>query len=103
MAMARHLLQNPGIEHGPIRICFTPDEEIGRGVHANLPGDLKADVRLYAWMGQRKGEIVYETFSADKATVKVKGYRSTLDKPKTNWSMHSIWPPRSSIPCHTSP
>ena len=37
MTMARHLLHTPNIPHGPIRVCFTPDEEIGRGVHANLP------------------------------------------------------------------
>ena len=32
MTAARHLLQNPGIAHVPIRLAFTPDEEIGRGV-----------------------------------------------------------------------
>lgn len=72
MAAARHLLENPSIAHGPIRICFTPDEEIGRGVHANLPGDLQTDF-AYTLDGAEKGEIVYETFSADKATVNVKG------------------------------
>jgi tripeptide aminopeptidase len=72
MAAARHLLQNPSIPHGPIRIGFTPDEEIGRGVHPNLPGDLKAQF-AYTLDGAEKGEIVYETFSADKATVEVKG------------------------------
>jgi tripeptide aminopeptidase len=72
MAAARHLLQNPGIAHGPIRIAFTPDEEIGRGVHADLPGDLKVDF-AYTLDGAEKGEIVYETFSADKATVQIKG------------------------------
>jgi tripeptide aminopeptidase len=72
MAMARHLLANPDIPHGPIRIGFTPDEEIGRGVHADLPGDLGADV-AYTLDGASLGEIVYETFSADKATVTVEG------------------------------
>lgn len=72
MAMAAHLLTHPDIKHGPIRLCFTPDEEIGRGVHADLPGDLKADV-AYTLDGGELGEIVYETFSADKATVRIKG------------------------------
>ena len=72
MTAARHLLQNPTIPHGPIRICLTPDEEIGRGVHANLPGDMKADF-AYTLDGAEKGEIVYETFSADKATVTISG------------------------------
>jgi tripeptide aminopeptidase len=72
MTLARHLLQHPEIPHGPIRIGFTPDEEIGRGVHASLPGDLKADF-AYTLDGGELGEIVYETFSADKATVHIQG------------------------------
>ena len=72
MTVARHLLQNRGVPHGPIRITFTPDEEIGRGVHRNLPEDLKADV-AYTLDGAELGEIVYETFSADKADVHVQG------------------------------
>jgi tripeptide aminopeptidase len=70
--MAHHLLANPSLAHGPIRICFTPDEEIGRGVHANLPRDLAADV-AYTLDGADLGEIVYETFSADKGTVTIQG------------------------------
>lgn len=58
MAMARHLIENPDIPHGPIRVCFTPDEEIGRGVHADLPGDLKVDV-AYTLDGAEAGEVVY--------------------------------------------
>jgi tripeptide aminopeptidase len=72
MTLARHLLRNPDLGHGPVRVCFTPDEEIGRGVHANLPGDLRADV-AYTLDGAELGEIVYETFSADKALVDIEG------------------------------
>ncbi len=72
MAAARYLLQNPSVAHGPIRICFTPDEEIGRGVHADLPAALGVDF-AYTLDGSDRGEIVYETFSADKATVHVTG------------------------------
>jgi tripeptide aminopeptidase len=72
MTMAGHLLAHPEISHGPIRLCFTPDEEIGRGVHASLPNDLDADV-AYTLDGAHLGEIVYETFSADGASVKIKG------------------------------
>jgi tripeptide aminopeptidase len=72
MAMAGHLLQHPEIAHGPIRIGFTPDEEIGRGVHANLPDDLGASV-AYTLDGADLGEIVYETFSADRADVHIEG------------------------------
>ncbi len=72
MTAARHLLQNPNLLHGPIRIGFTPDEEIGRGVHAKLPEDLRVDA-AYTLDGAELGEVVYETFSADKATVQVQG------------------------------
>ena len=72
MAAARHLLAHPEIPHGKLRIGFTPDEEIARGVHANLPGDLAADV-AYTLDGAALGEVVYETFSADMATVHVQG------------------------------
>jgi tripeptide aminopeptidase len=72
MAAARHLLANPDIPHGKIRIGFTCDEEIGRGVHADLPRDLGADV-AYTLDGAQRGEIVYETFSADAAKVRIKG------------------------------
>ena len=72
MTFARHLLSNTNLRHGPIRIGFTPDEEIGRGVHANLPVDLKSDF-AYTLDGAALGEVVYETFSADGAKVKVQG------------------------------
>lgn len=72
MTMARYLLAHPEIPHGKLRIAFTPDEEIGRGVHPNLPADLGAKV-AYTLDGGDVGEIVYETFSADKATVRIQG------------------------------
>jgi tripeptide aminopeptidase len=72
MTMARHLLEHRDLPHGTLRIAFTPDEEIGRGVNKRLPEDLKADV-AYTLDGAELGEIVHETFSADKADVHVKG------------------------------
>ncbi len=72
MATARHLLNNPDIPHGTIRIGFTPDEEIGRGVHADLPADLGVTF-AYTLDGAHRGELVYETFSADRAVVHVQG------------------------------
>jgi tripeptide aminopeptidase len=68
---ARYLL-NSNLPHGVIRIGFTPDEEIGRGVHANLPRDLDVDC-AYTLDGAGLGEIVYETFSADSAKVHIQG------------------------------
>ncbi|PJE29823.1 peptidase T. Metallo peptidase. MEROPS family M20B [Pseudooceanicola antarcticus] len=72
MTAMRHLLENPEIPHGPIRVAFTPDEEIGRGVDARLPKDLGADF-AYTFDGGKVGEIEYETFSADGAQVTVTG------------------------------
>lgn len=72
MAMARYFLSNSTIPHGPLRVCFTPDEEIGRGVNPALPGDLQCDV-AYTLDGGRVGEVVFETFSADKAVVRIGG------------------------------
>ena len=72
MTLAHYLLRNPDLAHGPIRIAFTPDEEIGRGVHPNLPRDLKAEA-AYTLDGADQGEVVFETFSADKAAVTIQG------------------------------
>ncbi len=72
MALANHLLHTEGIEHGPIRIGFTPDEEIGRGVHADFPKDLGAKF-AYTLDGGPLGEVVYETFSADRAEIHITG------------------------------
>jgi len=72
MTLARHLLENPDIPHGPLRVAFTPDEEIGRGVGPQLPKDLAADF-AYTFDGGKVGEIEYESFSADGAEIIVKG------------------------------
>ncbi len=72
MSLAHHLLANPQISHGTLRIAFTPDEEIGRGVHDRLPGDLGADF-AYTLDGGKAGELNYENFCADGATVKITG------------------------------
>lgn len=72
MTAARHLLESPQIERPTIRIAFTPDEEIGRGVATDLPDDLAVDF-AYTFDGGDLGEVVYETFSADFAVVTIKG------------------------------
>ncbi len=72
MTMARHLLANPSLPHGTIRLCFTPDEEIGRGVHPELPKVLGAAF-AYTLDGGERGELVCETFSADLAKITIEG------------------------------
>src|SRR5262249_25515453 len=72
METAAHLLAHREIPHGPIRICFTCDEEIGHGVdHVDLK-KLGAQA-AYTLDGAGQGEIEGETFSADKATVTITG------------------------------
>ncbi|SEN46269.1 tripeptide aminopeptidase [Gemmobacter aquatilis] len=72
MTAARHLLAHPDIPHPSLRIAFTPDEEIGRGVDARLPKDLGADF-AFTFDGAKPGEIEFESFSADGAVVKITG------------------------------
>jgi tripeptide aminopeptidase len=72
MQTAVTLLAQPAILHGPIRICFTCDEEIGKGTeHVDLTA-LNAVVG-YTLDGAGAGEIEAETFSANKATVTIHG------------------------------
>jgi tripeptide aminopeptidase len=81
MTLARHLLTHPEIPHGELRICFTPDEEIGTGIrHIDL--DLLSADFAYTLDGGDVGEIVYETFSADKAVVTVTGVSTHPGKAK---------------------
>ena len=72
MTAARHLIENPDIPHGELRLAFTPDEEIGRGVHDNLPRDLAVDF-AYTFDAGQPGVVNHETFSADGATVTFTG------------------------------
>ncbi len=72
MATARYLLAHPEVPHGEVRICFTSDEEIGTGIRQLKLEDLRADV-AYTLDGGEVGKLCFETFSADKAVVKVTG------------------------------
>lgn len=68
MDMAEFLIKNPSIRHGEIKILFTPDEEIGRGVNALDLEKLGADF-AYTLDGGECGSYEDETFSADGLTV----------------------------------
>jgi tripeptide aminopeptidase len=72
MTLAAQLLADLTLPHGPVRLCFTPDEEIGHGVTHLTLDDLAADV-AYTLDGGEVGELVYESWSADKAVVKITG------------------------------
>lgn len=72
MDLAQQLVDNPSIPHGPIRILFTPDEEVGRGVEHLDMKKLKADYG-YTLDGGKRGEIEDESFSADAVKVTIHG------------------------------
>ncbi|MEI6233738.1 MAG: peptidase T [Planctomycetota bacterium] len=72
MAAVRHMLQHPEIPHGTIRVCFNPDEEIGRGTEKIELSEIGAAV-AYTLDADHLGEVDYESFSADRAAVDIYG------------------------------
>jgi len=72
MDATHFLIKNNDIKHGKIRILFTPDEEVGRGVEEVDMKKLGADFG-YTIDGAERGSLEDETFSADGATITVKG------------------------------
>jgi len=72
MDAAYFLINNPDVKHGAIKILFTPDEEIGRGVDKVDLKKLGADF-AYTIDGETAGHIEDETFSADGATITIEG------------------------------
>ena len=67
-----YLMQHPEIKHGKIRICFTPDEEVGKGAHLFDVEKFGADW-AYTMDGSQIGELEYENFNAASAVVTIKG------------------------------
>lgn len=67
-----YFLTHPEVKHGEIKVCFTPDEEVGRGTEKF---DVKKFGAKYAYTvdGQTRGEVEVETFSADALFVKFQG------------------------------
>jgi tripeptide aminopeptidase len=74
MAAARHLLRHPEISHGKIRLCFTPDEEVGKGA-AKIDLKQLGAIAAYTVDGEARGRIENETFSSDIAIVEISGVR----------------------------
>ncbi len=72
MAAAEWLMVHPEVKHGTVKILFTPDEEIGRGVDKVDLTKLGADF-AYTVDGETAGSIEDETFSADGVTVTING------------------------------
>ncbi|MDO9086578.1 MAG: peptidase T [Anaerolineaceae bacterium] len=72
MAAVEYLVQHPEIEHGTLKIGFTPDEEIGRGADRFDVKKFAADF-AYTVDGGELGELEYENFNAAGAKIVVKG------------------------------
>ncbi|WP_426407376.1 peptidase T [Bradyrhizobium ganzhouense] len=72
MDAAHFFINNPDVKHGTIKILFTPDEEIGRGVDNVDIKKLGADFG-YTMDGESAGSVEDETFSADGATITITG------------------------------
>jgi tripeptide aminopeptidase len=72
MAAVAYLVRHPELEHGTVRIAFTPDEEVGRGVENFDINGFGAEV-AYTLDGSTAGEIQDETFSALEARVRFRG------------------------------
>jgi tripeptide aminopeptidase len=67
-----YLIQHPEIKHGKIRICFTPDEEVGKGAHKFDVNKFDAEW-AYTMDGSQIGELEYENFNAASAIVTIIG------------------------------
>ena len=72
MTAAEYLMSHPEVEHGKIRIGFTPDEEIGRGVDFFDVKAFGADF-AYTMDGSYEGELEYENFNAASAKIAIQG------------------------------
>ena len=72
MHAVQYIVEHPEFKHGPIRIGFTPDEEIGRGV---VKFDVKRFDATYAYTmdGGEVGELEFENFNAASAKIHIQG------------------------------
>ena len=72
MAAAAYLVAHPEVPHGPVKVAFNPDEEIGRGV-IHFPVDTFGAVAAYTVDGSTVGEIQQETFSGAQVRMRIRG------------------------------
>ncbi len=72
MDALNYLISHPEVKHGTIKVCFTPDEEVGRGTEKF---DVEKFGAKYAYTidGSTVGEVETETFSADAVIIRIKG------------------------------
>ena len=75
VAAVEHLVSHPELAHGPVRIAFTPDEEIGRGANHFDVARFGAAC-AYTLDGGSRGELEFESFSADAISATFKGFNT---------------------------
>jgi tripeptide aminopeptidase len=75
MAAAEHLMAHPEIAHGPIRVGFTPDEEVGNGT-GHFDVKKFGAYCAYTMDSEARGQIDAETFSADSMTITFQGFNT---------------------------
>ncbi len=90
MTLVERLLRETKRKHGFIRVCFTPDEEIGRGVDKLDLRMLGADV-AYTLDGGAPGEICWETFSGDAAEVIIDGITTHTMEARTKGMVNAAY------------
>ena len=72
MAAVGYLVANPEVPHGPVKVAFNPDEEIGRGV-IHFPVESFGAVAAYTVDGSTAGEVQTETFSGAQVRMRIHG------------------------------
>ena len=72
MAAAEYLHAHPDLKHGPVKVAFNPDEEIGRGV-VHFPVETFGAVAAYTVDGSTAGEVQTETFSGASVRMRIRG------------------------------
>ena len=102
-----YLVEHPGLPHGRIAVCFTPDEEVGQGTdHFDVEGFGAAVA--YTVDGGELGELEYENFNAASAKVTVRGFHIHPGSAKTKMRTASLMAmgfvsmlPPAETPAHT--
>lgn len=104
MAALEYLVGHPGVKHGPIRVGFTVDEEIGRGVDRFDVAKFNADF-AYTVDGGALGELEYENFNAAgaKAYIKGRNVHPGYAKGKMRNALHIAMEFNSMLPPHERP
>ena len=107
MTAMEYLINHPEIEHGKIRVCFTPDEEVGKGASLFDVEKFGAEW-AYTMDGSEAGELEYENFNAAYAKVKIQGKivhpgyaKNVMQNAMTYAAEFALSLPQKEVPEHT--